>query len=57
MNDTPNFAAWKLETLAAFALEAYLRLQAQEEAISQLRNDFRDAMKLVRGQHEVKNGS
>ena len=44
MNDTPNFAAWSNENLAKFALEAYVRLQAQQEAIEQLQGDFKDAM-------------
>ena len=48
MTDTPNFAAWNHETLAKFALEAYLRMQAQQEAIEQLRGDLKDAMQLVR---------
>jgi hypothetical protein len=48
MTDLPNFAAWNHETLANFALEAYLRMQAQQEAIEQLRGDLKDAMKLVR---------
>ena len=48
MLNTPNFAAWSNENLAKFAMEAYLRLQAQQEAIEQLRGDLKDAMKLVR---------
>jgi hypothetical protein len=48
MQDTPNFAAWTNENLAKFALEAYLRLQAQQDAIEQLRGDLKDAMQLVR---------
>ena len=48
MNDIPNFAAWSNENLAKFALEAYVRLQAQQEAIEQLRGDLKDAMKLIR---------
>jgi hypothetical protein len=44
----PNFAAWERETLDKFATEAYLRLQAQEEALEQLRGDLKDAMKLLR---------
>jgi hypothetical protein len=46
--DLPNFAAWSNENLAKFALEAYLRLQAQQDAIEQLRGDLKDAMQLVR---------
>jgi hypothetical protein len=48
LNDLPNFAAWERQTLDKFALDAYLRLQAQQEAIEQLRQDLRDAMKLLR---------
>jgi len=48
MNDLPNFAAWKRQTLDRFALDAYIRLQQQQEAIEQLRQDLRDAMKLLR---------
>jgi hypothetical protein len=48
MDDLPNFAAWERTTLDKFALDAYLRLQAQQEALEQLRQDLRDAMKLLR---------
>lgn len=48
MNDLPNFAAWERLTLDKFALDAYLRLQAQQEALEQLRQDLRDAMNLLR---------
>ncbi len=48
LNDLPNFAAWERQTLDKFALDAYLRLQAQQEALEQLRQDLRDAMKLLR---------
>ena len=48
MQNTPNFAAWSNENLAKFALEAYLRLQVQQDALEQLRGDLKDAMKLVR---------
>lgn len=48
MQDLPNFAAWSNENLAKFALEAYLRLQAQQDALEQLRGDLKDAMQLVR---------
>ena len=48
MNDLPNFAAWERLTLDKFALDAYLRLQAQQEALEQLRQDLRDAMALLR---------
>jgi hypothetical protein len=48
MNDLPNFAAWSNENLAKFAIDAYLRLQVQQDAIEQLRCDLKDAMRLVR---------
>ena len=48
MNDLPNFPAWERQTLDRFALDAYLRLQAQQEALEQLRGDLRDAMNLIR---------
>ena len=48
MSDLPNFAAWERLTLDRFALDAYLRLQAQQEALEQLRGDLRDAMNLLR---------
>ena len=44
MSDLPNFAAWSNENLANFAKDAYLRMQAQQEAIEQLQGDFKDAM-------------
>ena len=48
MNDTPNFAAWSLENLVRFAQDSYTRMQEQQDAIEHLRNDLRDAMKLLR---------
>ena len=48
MNDLPNFAAWERTTLDKFALDAYIRLQQQQEALEQLRGDLRDAMALLR---------
>ena len=48
MDDLPNFAAWERQTLDRFALDAYLRLQAQQEALEQLRQDLRDAMAELR---------
>jgi hypothetical protein len=51
----PNFSAWERETLDKFATEAYLRLQAQEDALEQLRGDLKDAMKLLRLQQVLGN--
>jgi hypothetical protein len=48
MKDAPNFAAWNLDTLAKFAKDAYVRMQEQEEAIEQYRQDLKDAMKELR---------
>ena len=44
----PNFAAWERDLLDKFAEDAYRRLQAQEDALEQLRLDLKDAMKLLR---------
>jgi hypothetical protein len=44
MSDTPNFAAWSNANLAKFALEAYLKMQEQQDYIMQLQGDFKDAM-------------
>jgi hypothetical protein len=48
LNDLPNFPAWERQTLDKFALDAYIRMQQQAEAIEQLRQDLRDAMSLLR---------
>jgi len=48
MSDLPNFAAWSNENLANFAKDAYLRMQAQQNAIEQLQGDFKDAMAELR---------
>ena len=46
----PNFAAWDRLLLDKFAGDAYQRLQAQEDALEQLRGDLKDAMKMLRVQ-------
>lgn len=46
--DVPFFAAWKPENLAKYAEEQYLQNLELREALEQVRNDLRDAMKLVR---------
>jgi len=51
MTDLPNFAAWNHETLAKFALDSYIRMQEQQEAIEQLRGDLKDAMIEIRRVH------
>ena len=48
MDDLPNFAAWNVETLAKFATDAYKRMQEQQEAMEQLRNDLKTAMEIYR---------
>ena len=44
MSDLPNFAAWSNKNLADFAVEAYLKMQEQQDYIMQLQGDFKDAM-------------
>ena len=46
--DLPNFAAWSNKNLADFAVEAYIRMQEQQEAIEELRNDLKFAMSELR---------
>ena len=48
MKDTPNFAAWSNENLANFAYDSYERMQAQQDAIEELKNDLNFAMKELR---------
>ena len=45
---TPTFAAWDRATLDKFALEAYLRLQQQQDQLEQLRGDLKDAIEAYR---------
>lgn len=47
-NNLPNFAAWSNKNLADFATEAYIRMQEQQEAIEELRNDLKFAMSELR---------
>ena len=44
VSDLPNFAAWSHENLAQFAVDAYRKMQQQQEQIEQLQGDFKDAM-------------
>lgn len=46
--DVPNFAAWNTETLAKFALDAYLKMQEQADIIDQLKLDRKDAIESYR---------
>ena len=45
---TPTFATWDRATLDKFALEAYLRLQQQQDQLEQLRGDLKDAIAAYR---------
>ena len=45
---TPTFATWDRAVLDKFAMEAYLRLQQQQDQLEQLRGDLKDAIKAYR---------
>jgi hypothetical protein len=45
---TPTFATWDRATLDKFALQAYLRLQEQQDQLEQLRGDLKDAIAAYR---------
>jgi hypothetical protein len=45
---TPTFATWDRATLDQFAMEAYLRLQQQQDQLEQLRGDLKDAIEAYR---------
>jgi hypothetical protein len=45
---TPTFATWDRTTLDKFALNAYLRLQEQQDQLEQLRGDLKDAIEAYR---------
>ena len=45
---TPTFATWDRATLDKFALEAYLRMQKQQDQLEQLRGDLKDAIEAYR---------
>jgi hypothetical protein len=48
MSDLPNFAAWSHDNLAQFAIDAYRKMQQQQDTIEQLQGDFKDAMVQLR---------
>lgn len=48
MKELPNFAAWSNKNLADFAAEAYIRMQEQQDAMEQLRQNWKDAMEITR---------
>ena len=45
---TPTFNTWDRVVLDKFALEAYLRLQEQQDQLEQLRCDLKDAIEAYR---------
>ena len=45
---TPTFYTWDRATLDKFALDAYLRLQEQQDQLEQLRGDLKDAIEAYR---------
>jgi hypothetical protein len=45
---TPTFSTWDRAVLDKFALEAYLRLQQQQDQLEQLRGDLKDAIAAYR---------
>ena len=45
---TPTFNTWDRAVLDKFALQAYLRLQEQQDQLEQLRGDLRDAIEAYR---------
>lgn len=47
-SNTPNFAAWQIDTLAAYALEQYLQNLELREVLEQVRQDFKNAMHELR---------
>lgn len=46
--EPPPFVKWSHESLVKFATDAYHRMRQDAETIEQLRQDFKDAMNLVR---------
>ena len=45
---TPTFSTWGRATLDKFALDAYLRLQEQQDQLEQARLDLKDAIAAYR---------
>jgi phage tail tape-measure protein len=45
---TPTFATWDRATLDQFAMDAYLRLQQQQDQLEQLRSNLKDAIEAYR---------
>ena len=44
----PAFDTWSQENLAKFAMEAYAKLQEQDDRIQQLQNDLKTAINAYR---------
>lgn len=44
----PTFETWSHENLVKFAVEAYQKMQEQQNHIEQLQNDVKDAIKAYR---------
>lgn len=55
VSDLPNFAAWSHENLAQFSIDAYRKMQQQQDTIEQLQGDFKDAMCELRKLSSAKN--
>jgi hypothetical protein len=45
---TPTFSTWDRAVLDKFAMDAYLRLQQQQDQLEQLRSDLKDAIEAYR---------
>lgn len=48
----PDFPSWQRKTLDKFAQDAFRRMDELEEANEQLKQDLKDAMKLLRKEME-----
>ena len=44
----PAFDTWSQENLAKFAMEAYAKMQEQDDRIQHLQNDLKDAINAYR---------
>jgi hypothetical protein len=42
--DIPNFAAWSNENLANFAVESYIRMKEQQDALMLMQRSIKDAI-------------
>ena len=51
---TPTFNTWDRAVLDKFAIEAYLRMQKQQDQLEQVRGDLKDAIAAYR---ELNKGS